>query len=267
MTDTDTITAAQSGDAAALERLVRHAQVRVHRLAMRMLADPDAAQDATQDILIRIVTKLSTFRREAGFDTWVYRIATNHLLTARKVRAREAGLAFDAFGADLLDGLVDETTAAPEDHVLLNELRIKCTMAMLLCLDPPHRAGYVLGEVLELSQGDAVDILAIGPATYRQRLSRARAKVTAFTARACGLAGARGACTCRRRLPAAIATSRVGPAPSPDLADAPSFEDARSLADRTAAELVTAKLQQATGPLVSPQDLASRVMAIVDPPG
>ena len=94
----DTIALAQSGDARALENVARHAQSRVYRLAARMLADPEAAQDATQDILIRIVTKLSTFRGEAGFDTWVYRIATNYLLTARRVRAREAaaGEAHDA---------------------------------------------------------------------------------------------------------------------------------------------------------------------------
>ena len=267
MIDPQTINAAQSGQAAALERVARHAQVIVHRLAMRMLADPEAAQDATQDILIRIVTKLSTFRGESGFDTWVYRIATNYLLTARRVRAREAGLTFDLFEDDLMAGLVDEAAAAPEDHVLVNELRIKCTMAMLLCLDPTHRVAYVLGDVLELSHSEAAQVLDLAPATYRQRLSRARARVTDFTARACGLAGAGGGCSCPRRLPAARAMGRIGPAPDRMPPDAPSYDEAQQLAQRTEAALVAARLQQATGTLAPATDLAARVMAIVDPPG
>lgn len=261
------IAAAQSGEAAALEAIVRGLQDRVHRLALRMLADPALAQDATQEILIRVITKLSTFRGEAKFSTWVYRIATNYLLTARKMLAQDPGLSFEIFEEDLLSGLVDEAQAAPEDHVMLNELRLRCTMAMLLCLDQDHRAAYVLGDVLEFSQSQAADVLDISTANFRQRLTRARAKVTAFTAKTCGVARPSAPCSCRRRLPAAIAMGRVGAHPDPMLADAPAYAETVESARHTEAALIAIKLQRATGPLKSPVDYARSVLRLVEQTG
>ncbi|WP_299348764.1 RNA polymerase sigma factor [uncultured Shimia sp.] len=258
---------ARSGDARALEALARHAQTRVYPLAVRMLGDPDPAQDATQEILIRVVTKLSSFRGESRFDTWVYRVATNYLLTAKKVRARDPRLTFDVFGADLETGLVDDLQASAEDHVMLNELRIRCTMAMLLCLDRDHRVAYVLGEIMEMSQSEATAVLDVSPDTYRKRLSRARADVQAFTARSCGLAAKDAACRCSRRLPTAMAMGRVPAEPSAHFADAPTYGEVRVQAAQTEARLVAAKLQRATGPLMSTEDIARHVMRLVDPPG
>lgn len=260
---TKTIKAAQSGDAQALENLVRAVQDQVHRLALRMLADPVAAQDAAQEILIRIVTKLSTFKGEARFETWVHRVATNALLTTRKVIAADPGLSFEMFSDDLLSGLADDAAQAPEDHVMLNELRLRCTMAMLLCLDREHRAAYVLGEVLEFEQGEAAQILEITPQNFRKRLSRARQSVQAFTAKTCGLAASSAPCTCRKRLPAALAMGRLAGAP---IVDAPAFADVKAEAERTAAHLVAAKLQRATGPLAAPGDQARAVLRLVTPP-
>ena len=258
---------AQDGDAKALESLVRGVQDRVHKLALRMLADPSLAQDATQEILIRIVTKLSTFRGDSSFETWTYRVATNYLLTARKIIAKDSGLSFQMFTDDLLDGLADEQNAAPEDHVMLNELRLRCTMAMLLCLDREHRAAYVLGDVLEFEHGAAADVLDITPGTYRKRLSRARASVQDFTAKTCGMASPTAPCSCRKRLPSAMAMGCIGASPSSDLRDAPRFTEVQALAAQTQADLVAAKLQRATGPLKSPKDYAADVLKLVEPPG
>jgi RNA polymerase sigma factor (sigma-70 family) len=86
-----TIDLARDGNAKALETLIRATQDRVYKLALRMLADTNAAQDATQEILIRIVTKLSTFEGDSKFETWTYRSATNSLGTARKVFSRDPG--------------------------------------------------------------------------------------------------------------------------------------------------------------------------------
>lgn len=263
----DQIKLAQDGDAAALEGLVRAIQDDVHRLALRMLADREAAQDAAQEILIRVVTKLSTYRGDSRFSTWVYRVATNYLLTARKVIARDPGLSFQMFSEDLLNGLADDQNAAPDDHVLINELRIKCTMAMLLCLDRDHRAAYVLGEILELNHDEAASVLEITPANFRKRLSRARKSVQDFTAASCGLASKSAACSCRKRLPAAMAAGRVGPVMSEDFAGAPTFAEVEAMTLETQAGLVAAKLQRATGPLRPAIDYAAEVLRIVDPPG
>lgn len=257
---------AKSGDAKALETIIRNIQDRVHHLALRMLADPTAAQDATQEILIRVVTKLSTYRSESRFETWVHRIAINYLLTARKVIANDPGLSFQMFSEDLLDGLVDDQTQAAEDHVMLNELRIKCTMAMLLCLDRDHRAAYVLGEIMEFDHGEAAEVLEISPANFRKRLSRARSKIQDFTAATCGLTNRSAPCSCRRRLPAALVSGRVGPTASPELAEAPSFADVEKIASQVEADLVTAKLQRATGPMTTHRDFAAEILKLIDTP-
>ncbi|NRB17860.1 MAG: RNA polymerase sigma factor [Rhodobacteraceae bacterium] len=257
---------AQQGEAEALEQLVRQVQDRIHRLAIRMLVDPGLAQDATQEILIRVVTKLSTFNGDSKFETWVYRVATNYLLTAKKVLARDPGLTFEMFAEGLLEGLVDENAAAPEDHVMLNELRVRCTMAMMLCLDPGHRAAYVLGDILELEHLEAADALELAPATYRQRLSRARSKVQDFTAQSCGLASKAAACSCPRRLPAALAIGRVGADTDVLSRAAPDYKTVRDLASRTVDGLVAAKLQRATGPLSVSKDMVFEVLRIVNPP-
>lgn len=257
---------AKDGDAKALASLVKSVQDRVFRLSVRMLADPDAAQDATQEILIRVITKLSTFNGDSRFETWVYKVAVNYLITARKIIARDPGLSFETFGKDLIDGLVDEAAASPEDLAMVNELRLRCTMAMLLCLDRKHRAAYVLGEIFEMEHGEAAEILSVEPATFRKQLSRSRASVQEFTAAHCGLANTSAPCSCPKRLPAALHCGRLGSAPSPALAGAPSYAAAKAYAGKLSAELVTAKLQRATGPLRAPEDFAARVLSLVDPP-
>ncbi len=257
---------AQDGDAKALETLVRGIQDRVHRLAMRMLADPQAAQDATQEILIRVVTKLSTFKGESTFETWTYRVGTNYLLTAKKIIAADPGLSFQMFSDDLLYGLADDRNAAPEDHIMLNEMRIRCTMAMLLCLDRDHRAAYVLGEIMEFEHAEAASILGISPANFRKRLSRARSKVQDFTSASCGLANQTAACSCRKRLPVAMAQGRVGKTPSADLMNASDFQTVQTAVAKLEADLIVAKLQRATGDLNSPKDFAGTILKLVEPP-
>ncbi len=258
------VKAAQAGSHSALEGLVRIIQDRIHRLAMRMLANPDDALEATQEILILVVTKLSTFKGESAFNTWLYRVATNYLLTARKIQQRDLGLTFEMFGEDLESGLVDPAPAA-DDVVMLNELRISCTMAMLLCLDHKHRIAYVLGDILEFDHSEAAEILEISHANYRKRLSRARGEVVAFTATRCGLANAKAKCSCPRRLPAALKARRVDPEQIRFAAgDAPGYQEVVAMAQKIERELTVLKLQTATSSLSSPRDFGTSIARIVE---
>ena len=93
---------AREGDREALESLVSAIQGRVYGLALRMLWHPEDARDAAQEILLRIVTRLSTFRGASSFSTWAYRVAANHLLTARKSRLEERSYTFQRFGDEAL---------------------------------------------------------------------------------------------------------------------------------------------------------------------
>ncbi|QDG74624.1 RNA polymerase sigma factor [Labrenzia sp. PHM005] len=205
----ETVDAAQGGDRQALESVLAGAQDQVHALARRILVDVEDAREATQEILILVLTKLSTFRGESAFSTWVYQIAVRYLVNAKKLRARDPGLTFEMFAADLENGLVADPPKAPDQDLLLNELRTSCTMAMLLCLTLDLRLAYVLGDIFELDHSEAATILEVTPAAFRKRLSRARSAVHAFTAQNCGLVNQSAPCSCPRRLPAAMASGRI----------------------------------------------------------
>jgi RNA polymerase sigma factor (sigma-70 family) len=204
---------ARDGHREALERLVLAIQDRIHGLAVRVLWNVEDARDATQEILLRIVTRLGTFRGDSSFATWAYRVAANHLLTVRKSRLEEQRYTFDRFGGELDEALSDEAVhhGAAETALLLEEVKIGCTLGMLQCLDRPHRLAYILGEVLEMDGDEAASVLGIRPTAFRKRLSRAREAVVAFTRAKCGLVSPDRACRCRRRLPVALRLGRVLP--------------------------------------------------------
>ncbi len=204
---------AQAGDRNALESVVVAVQKDIYGVALRFLWHPQDAEDATQEILIRVTAGLSRFRGESRFRTWVYRIACNTLLTLRKRRMEEQALTFEQFGEDLARGLSDYSPENdPNESLLLEEVKIGCMLALLLCLDRNHRLAYILGEILELDHHEAAAVLEIAPDAFRKRLSRARARITAFMASRCGLVNRSNACRCRRRVDVAVTLGRVDPA-------------------------------------------------------
>jgi RNA polymerase sigma factor (sigma-70 family) len=207
----DLVRRARDGDRSALERLLVTVQDDVHRLALRMTGCPDDALDATQEILIRVMTRLSTFRGDAAFGTWVHRVAVNHLLDRQRSAVERLELTFSRFADELVDGLAPVApNAGPELDVLAREVKHGCTLALLTCLDRPLRVAYVLGEVFGVSSAEGAWISDTTETAYRKRLSRARALVRDFVADHCGLvAPATARCHCRKRVPAALTLGRV----------------------------------------------------------
>jgi len=263
----DRIKAAQEGDRQALEDVLSGVQDQVHNLSRRILVDPDDAREATQEILILVLTRLSTFRGDSAFSTWVYRVAVRYLLSAKKIRDRDLGLTFDAFAADLETGLVAEPPKAPDEVLLLNELRISCTMAMLLCLSMDLRLAYVLGDIFELEQAEASEILDLTPAAYRKRLSRARGEVTAFTSRHCGVVSDQAKCRCPRRLPAALAAGRIRSGQTPNSAEAnESYAEVRNRIGFVIDSLKTFELQRAVPQQRCPAEIRTQLTEILSPP-
>ncbi|MGH7709891.1 MAG: RNA polymerase sigma factor [Gemmatimonadaceae bacterium] len=205
---------AAKGDGAALTALIEHIQDDVYRISLRMLWHPQDAEDATQEILLKLVTSVATFRRESSFRTWALRVATNHLLNVRRSRAEEERLTFEAFARDLADGLADLPAGPnddPDQRLLEEEVKIGCTQAMLLCLDRNERIAYILGDVFELRSDDAAKVLDIESAAFRKRLSRARQRIREFMRGNCGLVSREARCSCSRRVAPAIQRGRVDP--------------------------------------------------------
>ena len=105
MTLEDLARRAIDGDRDALDRLVRDVQGNVYGLALRMLWNREDAEDATQEILVRVVTRLSQFDFRSRLKTWVYRVAVNYILDAKKSPVERMHLSFERFAEDLAEGL------------------------------------------------------------------------------------------------------------------------------------------------------------------
>src|SRR5262252_6851213 len=83
-TDAALVEKAKSGDRAALEKLVLRHQAWIYNIAIRMVFHPQDAEEVTQEVLVKAVTKISTFKGKSQFRTWLYRIATNHVLNMKR---------------------------------------------------------------------------------------------------------------------------------------------------------------------------------------
>lgn len=201
------------GEQKALETLLLSVEDMVFNLSLRMLGMIPDAEDATQEILIQVMTHLSSFRKESRFSTWVFRIAINHLKAYQKGMFAKRPLSFEAYGADIISGKendVEDLSGGVDKALLEQELKLSCTNVMLQCLDTESRCIYVLGTMFRIDSRIASELLGITPDAYRQRLSRIRKKMAAFLGEYCGLGG-KGVCSCKRRVNYAIASHRIQP--------------------------------------------------------
>lgn len=209
----DLVDKAIAGDGEALDELLRSTSGLVFNLALRLLGTVHDAEDATQEIAVKIMTRLSTFRKESAFSTWVYRISVNHLKDCRTHQFAHVPFSFEMYGADIVDERANDVPDLSEGvdrNMLARELKLSCTNAMLQCLDADSRCAYVLGTMFKVDSRTAADVLGTTPEAYRQRLSRARKTVAEFLG-AYRQHGGSEVCSCARRMDFAIATHRLAP--------------------------------------------------------
>lgn len=205
---------ATAGDKESLETVILSVQDLVFNLSLRMLGTFPDAEDATQDILLKIMTHLSSFNGESAFSTWVFRIAMNHLKNYQKHMFAKFPLSFEFYGDDIKNGKINDVpdlSQNVEKSILTEELKLSCTNVMLQCLDTESRCIFILGTMFKVDSRIAGDILGITPEAYRQRLSRTRAKMADFLKEYCGEYG-NGKCRCADRVNYAIQNHRIHPA-------------------------------------------------------
>lgn len=199
--DSALISAAQGGDRQALGQIVEIHRPWIYNIALRMMGDPGAAEDATQDIFIKVLSRLNRYEGRSAFRTWLYRVAFNHMLNLKRTRFEVAVSGFDHYKAGLQNtpNLDLDDIPQPEREALVEEAKIACMTGMLLCLNREQRLAYVLGTIFDLSDRIAAELLEIEPATFRKRLERARADLHAFMNDQCGLINADNPCRCARK--------------------------------------------------------------------
>lgn len=175
--------------------------IKIYGLALRMLRHPEDAEDAAQEILIKVITHLSDFREESAFSSWVYRVASNHLLTRQKQKSARMEITFDAI-EEMLSSVTNTTSSlnisGPERGLLLEEVRFDCMQSVLTCLDREVRIAVILGEFYGVTSKEGAFILAITPEAFRARLSRGKKRVQEFMEKHCGLVNKNNACSCHK---------------------------------------------------------------------
>jgi RNA polymerase sigma factor (sigma-70 family) len=215
--DEDLAFEATNGGRNQLEVLLTRHLPWVFNLSLRMLHRRADAEDATQEVALKVVNALSGFRGEARFRTWLYRIAVNHLLNVKKSKwaAAEAGCSFSVASAGLrqvpdFDPPDPQTVPVPVE-ILVEETKNNCMIGTLLCLDGRQRLVFILGEIFGVSDEVGAEIAEVTPVNFRQILSRARRDLYEYPRDNCSLVNEQNTCKCARKTHAFIQAGFVHP--------------------------------------------------------
>ena len=174
MTEQELVRAAAGGDTEAFERLVETYENKIYTLALRMSGSPDDAGDIAQEAFLAAWRGLPAFRGEAGFATWLYRLASNaaiDYLRRQKKQRGDMSLDDEELGLDAVD-----SAPGPQETAEGSELRAAVAEG-LNQLSQGHRQVLVLREVQGLSYEEIASVLEVDIGTVKSRISRARSSL------------------------------------------------------------------------------------------
>lgn len=200
---------AAAGSKDALSRLVARHQPFVFNIAMKMFGRREDAEDLTQEVFVKVITALQTFRGGSAFRTWLYRITVNHFLLTRR-RAMELSVGDFSKYFDSIAAIPDDAAAEVRGEAV-EELRLRCTTGMLMCFDREQRLTFILGAMFAVPHELAAEILEISVANFRVRLHRARKDLYSWMNDRCGLVNPANPCRCRNKTRALIEEGLVDP--------------------------------------------------------
>ncbi len=214
-TDSELIVLALQGCHEAFEKLVLRHQAWIYNIAVRMVFHTHDAEEVTQEVLVKAITRLGTYKGESQFRTWLYRITANHVLNMKRRRGEAAAQTFSSY-AEAINGTPDlelpDPQSVPVDvPLLVEEARISCTTGMLLCLDRKQRLIFTLGEIFGASDSVGSEIMEMSADNFRQCLSRARRDLYQFMQGQCGLVNPNNPCRCAKKTRGFIEAGHVDP--------------------------------------------------------
>ena len=169
--DEQLVDAARSGDAAAMDALLRRHYDRVHAVCRRIAGSTRDADDAAQEAMIRVVRNLDKFDGRSAFGTWVYRIATNTALDELRRRKRRPQLHVvgdddDDGPREAADPLADRQVDAVADRMAIDDA--------LADLPEEFRAPVVMRDVGDLDYAEIASALDVPIGTVKSRIARGR---------------------------------------------------------------------------------------------
>jgi len=203
-----------AGSKAAVEQLIRTHQRFIYNVALKLVREEDDAADLTQEVLIKVLTRLDQFEQKSSFRTWLYRIVMNHFLTGQRKKAEKLIHSFDELGV-VIDELHNSEDMNAEERETYTEqiidVRNKCMASTLLCLDRQQRIILILGGVFNLRSNVAAQILGLTPENFRKQLSRAKHDLFQFMDNKCGLIDPNNPCRCHKKTKGFIKEGKVDP--------------------------------------------------------
>jgi len=166
------IAKAASGDMEAFEKLYRATCDYVYNITLRMTNSREDAQEAAQDVFLKVHKNLRSFGFRSSFKTWIYRIAVNTAINMYKKRQKES---------NIHTGYDDAIESIDTKNITREEIDKKdaetLVASMLAALGPDHRACVVLRDIQGLSYKEIAAVLKVNINTVRSRLNRARQKL------------------------------------------------------------------------------------------
>ena len=213
--DHDLIQKSLAGDKNALESLVLRHQSWIYNIALRMLCDQIDAEDATQEVLVKVITKLALYNPAlCAFRTWLYRITANHIINWKNNK-KETVISeliksgnFEEYASSIPD---KRSWSKPESQIINEEVKMSCVHCMLLCLKRRERMVFILGVIFGIHDSVGAEILDISKANFRKVLSRSREKIFRFFTRQCSILNENNPCRCTDRLRSMIKLDLVDP--------------------------------------------------------
>ncbi|MCK5806745.1 MAG: sigma-70 family RNA polymerase sigma factor [Lentisphaeria bacterium] len=166
--DIATIHACRQGDPDAARRIHSALQSRVYALAYRYTNDADQALDLSQEVLLRVFSRIGTFRAESSLETWVYRIAVNTIL---------GKLRYERWCEKLPEDLAESRTSARPERRLANEELGETIARAVSELPDSLRIVFVLVAIEHLPYPEVAQLLSLSVEAVRMRMSRARAQL------------------------------------------------------------------------------------------
>ncbi len=206
-TDKSLVSSAVGGSRDALEQLIKRHQPWIYNIAFRMVMVHEEAEDVTQEILIKLITKLTTYDpTKAAFRTWLYRVVANHVINMKK-RGYEQGISnieeYYGFVTQIPD---QDPEVSPDTDLLISDLKIGCVMGTLLCLERTQRLAFILALAFNVSSAQGGEILNMSREAFRKTLSRARGKLHEYVSGNCSVVHPGAKCSCRKKISAFTAS-------------------------------------------------------------
>ncbi len=166
------IAACQQGDNRAFRRVFELYRDRVYSLCTHMAPNDQDAEDLTQEVFIQAFKSIGSFRAEAAFGTWLYRIAANRCMA----EARKRRPAFSSLETVAEKSIPMARGANPEDQLIQKEMAKKAEAA-IAALPENMRLVFVLGTQLGMAYREIGEILSCSEDAVKVRIHRARKRV------------------------------------------------------------------------------------------